>query len=80
MSSEEITVEAANDAGLLYGRNLFDSGAPCGWFADYREARTDWLKSTDYRQGELLREEVLDAFRDSFLTGFIEATCAKVRK
>lgn len=72
--SNAITVEAANDAGMKYGEGAFNfDDGECDGFAEYRPALRHWLDRMGWNKERHPSAEVVDAFRDSFLAGVVNA-------
>ena len=75
----EAEIEAAKDAGLLYGRNAFYSAKPCGGFGTANEAMEDW-RGRCYPKEIEIPAEMADAFEEQYALGVRQAISAEVRK
>lgn len=66
-SRHKFTLKDAKEAGRQFGRNAFDRDAPCGGFANKREAWHVWLmREGHHPDGNLLDQDACDSFMAGF--------------
>ena len=75
----EAEIEAAEDAGPLYGRNAFHSAEPCGGFRTAHEAMEDW-RGRCYPKEIEIPAEMADAFEEQYTLGVRQAISDEVRR